>query len=89
MALFILMIHFHIEPASMLYRYAFIAFIFLFTSVTANAQGYIGGSFSLLTYKDSDVRNTFNVSSDNRVKADADLGLLNLTLGIVLIVGYR
>jgi|GEM_PF-4193787 len=65
----------------MLYRYYFIAFIFLFTSVTANAQGYIGGSFSLLAYKDSDVRNTFNISSDNRVKADADLGLLNLTLG--------
>lgn len=58
-----------------------ILLVFLFTSATANAQGYIGGSFSLLAYKDSDVSSTFEVPSSRRVKADADLGLLNLTLG--------
>jgi len=81
MALFILMIHIFTEPALMLNRSYFILFIFLFSSATANAQGYIGGSFSLVSYEDSDVRNTFEVSSDNRVKADADLGLLNFILG--------
>lgn len=59
----------------------FTLLIFLSISATTNAQSYIGGSFSLLTYKDSDVSNTFNVSPGSGIKADADLGILNLTLG--------
>jgi len=65
----------------MLNRPYFILLIFLSISATTHAQSYIGGSFSLLTYKDSDVSNTFNVSPGSGIKADADLGLLNLTLG--------
>jgi len=65
----------------MLNRLGFILLFFLSISATTNAQTYIGGNFSLLTYKDSDVSNTFNVSPGSGIKADADLGLLNLTLG--------
>jgi len=54
----------------------------IFFSITeaANAQSYVGGSFNLIAYKDSDVGDSFNVSGD-QVSADADLGNLNLTLG--------
>jgi hypothetical protein len=75
------MIHLSTELHSMLKHPYLILVIFLFASATANAQGYIGCSFSLLAYKDSDVSNTFNVSPGSGVKADVDLGLLNLTLG--------
>jgi len=75
------MIYIFTEPASMLNLRYFTLLIFLSISATTNAQSYIGGSFSLLTYKDSDVSNTFNVSPGSGIKADADLGILNLTLG--------
>jgi len=65
----------------MLNRSNLILLIFLSISATTNAQSYIGGSFSLSTYKDSDVSNTFNVAPGSGIKADADLGILNLTLG--------
>ena len=59
----------------------FLIFIILFSTIeVANAQSYIGGSFNLITYTDSDVGDTFNVSGD-KVSADSDLGNLSLTLG--------